>query len=258
MGFGTKFRQAMRSFEDESRRMAKYTLAIGGGMYGGVTGAKLGYEIGSSLDDRKPQARQTGTDLGKLRSEATANGFNPLTVLRSTGGQGFYRDQVPMGRLSSDAFFNAFDAYDKNKNSNTVERGRDDIPLTVTAYDPNGVVPDFDVVNPELIESSANEALSSAAMIATQYVAQHGGDYETVLATIQNINQARKENEKDPIRLKNNKISKSIYKQITNAIGNSLDGKLQSFEKIIGYDRNEEILVTPIISQAEVDALHVR
>jgi len=121
MGFGTKFRQAMRSFEDESRRMAKYTLAAGGAMMGGEQGAAAGYQIGSSLDDRKPQARQTGTDLGKLRSEATANGFNPLTVLRATGGQGFYRDQVPMGRLSSDAFFNAFDAYESVQQKNTPE-----------------------------------------------------------------------------------------------------------------------------------------
>ena len=253
MGIGSDFRKLGRKWEDYTKKNAKYTLAVAGGIVGGPAGAKAGYDLGSTFDPRNKN-RQSGTDLGKLRSEATANGFNPLTVLRATGGQGFYRDQVPMGRLSSDAFFNAFDAYDKhkNKNSNLVERGRDDIPLTVTAYDPNGVVPDFDVVNPELIESSANEALSSAAMIATQYVAQHGGDYETVLATIQNINQARKENEKDPIRLKNNKISKSIYKQITNAIGKSLDGKLQSFEKIIGYDRNEKILVSPILQQQRV------
>ena len=205
------------------------------------------------------QARQnTGTDLGKLRKEATDNGFNPLTVLRATGGQGFNRDP-DVGQLASAAFYDSFskgigDAYYNNMtlNNDKNERGRHDIPLTVTAYDPNGVVPDFSVVNPELIESSANEALSSAVMIATQYVAQHGGDYETVLATIQNINQARKENEQDPIRLKNNKISKSIYNKITNSIGNSLDGKLQSFEKLIGYDRNEKISVTPILQQQKI------
>jgi hypothetical protein len=118
MGIGSKFRQAMRSFEDESRRMAKYTLAAGGAMMGGSSGAAAGYQIGSSLDDRKPN-NKSGTDLGKLRSEAIANGFNPLTVLRATGGQGFYHNQIPMGRLSSDAFFNAFDAYDNYQNKNT-------------------------------------------------------------------------------------------------------------------------------------------
>ena len=59
---------------------------------------------------------QGGTDLGKLRREAEANGFNPLTVLRATGGQGFYNNQIPMGRLSSDAFFNTFDRIANSKN----------------------------------------------------------------------------------------------------------------------------------------------
>jgi len=112
MGLGSRFRQALRSFEDESRRMARYTLAAGGAMMGGSSGAAAGYRFGSTLDDRK-YSQQSGTDLGKLRSNAIANGFNPLTVLRATGGQGFYHDQVPMGRLSSDAFFNAFDAYEQ-------------------------------------------------------------------------------------------------------------------------------------------------
>jgi hypothetical protein len=118
MGIGSEFRKFGRKFEDTSRRAAKYTFAAGGAMMGGAAGAKAGYELGSAFDDRKPQAQQSGTDLGKLRSDAVANGFNPLTVLRATGGQGFYHDQVPMGRLSSDAFFNAFDAYENYQNKN--------------------------------------------------------------------------------------------------------------------------------------------
>ena len=118
MGWKDEVKKAGSKFARESRRAAKYTLAAGGAMMGGSAGAKAGYEIGSAFDDRKPQAPQTGTDLGKLRRDAVANGFNPLTVLRATGGQGFYRDQVPMGRLSSDVFFNAFDAYDNYKNKN--------------------------------------------------------------------------------------------------------------------------------------------
>ena len=245
MGVGTFFQEKiMRPSRKMGRQLEDWTK----GTFMGDT---------SGIEGLRKKRQDNGTDLGKLRSEAVANGFNPLTVLRATGGQGFYKNEIPMGRLSSDAFFNTFDRikqrqYDKLPQSNEIERGRDDIPTTVVAYDPTGAMPDFRVVNPELIESSANEALSSAAMIATQYVAQHGGDYETVLATIQNINQARKENEQDPIRLKNNKIGKSIYEQITNYIGNSLDGKLQSFEKIIGYDRNEKILVTPILQQQRV------
>jgi len=69
------------------------------------------------------QARQnTGTDLGKLRKEATDNGFNPLTVLRATGGQGFNRDP-DVGQLASSAFYNSFsngigEAYYKNMTTN--------------------------------------------------------------------------------------------------------------------------------------------
>jgi len=139
MGLGSAFRKFGRQFEDMSRRGAKYTFAAGGAMMGGPSGARAGYEFGSMFDDRKPQARQTGTDLGKLRRDAVANGFNPLTVLRATGGQGFYHDQVIMGRLSSDAFFNAFDAYDNYKNKNT------------SVIDPTAVRP----VDPKLSESIA-------------------------------------------------------------------------------------------------------
>jgi hypothetical protein len=69
------------------------------------------------------QARQnTGTDLAKLRKEATVNGFNPLTVLRATGGQGFTRDP-DVGKLASSAFYNSFskgigDAYYNNMTLN--------------------------------------------------------------------------------------------------------------------------------------------
>lgn len=46
-----------------------------------------------------------GTDLGKLRAEAEANGFNPLTVLRATGGAGFKQDvNMGSGALASAAF----------------------------------------------------------------------------------------------------------------------------------------------------------
>lgn len=56
-----------------------------------------------------------GTDLGKLRREAEANGFNPLTVLRATGGQGFKQDvSMGSGALASAAFFNSFAGLGQN------------------------------------------------------------------------------------------------------------------------------------------------
>lgn len=56
-----------------------------------------------------------GTDLGKLRREAEANGFNPLTVLRATGGQGFKQNvSMGSGALASASFFNAFAGLGQN------------------------------------------------------------------------------------------------------------------------------------------------
>lgn len=157
MGIGSEFRKFGRKFEDTSRRSAKYTFAAGGAMIGGAAGAKAGYEIGSAFDDRKPQLQQSGTDLKKLRSEAQANGFNPLTVLRATGGQGFYRDQVPMGRLSSDAFFNAFDAYQsfQNKNTPVIDEPKIEIDYdNFTEYKQGGVkIPELRKLNSESVLS---------------------------------------------------------------------------------------------------------
>ena len=69
----------------------------------------------NGIEGLRRKKQDNGTDLGKLRRDAVANGFNPLTVLRATGGQGFYKNEIPMGRLSSDAFFNTFDRIKQRK-----------------------------------------------------------------------------------------------------------------------------------------------
>lgn len=60
-------------------------------------GSALGSLLGQSA------APEPKLDLGRLRREAEANGFNPLTVLGATGGQGFQS----AGSLSSSALLNA-------------------------------------------------------------------------------------------------------------------------------------------------------
>jgi hypothetical protein len=99
-----------------------------------------------------------GTDLGKLRREAEANGFNPLTVLRATGGQGFKQDvSMGSGALASAAFFNSFaglgqniaqakqqEASLKNTLASTANYTAQTRSLSTTAYGqlgPNGVDP---------------------------------------------------------------------------------------------------------------------
>ena len=54
----------------------------------------------------KQQAQASQTDLKKLRDDAQAAGFNPLTVLRATGGQGFNKGSS--GALASATFWGNF------------------------------------------------------------------------------------------------------------------------------------------------------
>ena len=59
------------------------------------------------LPDKKPNPNAGKLDLGHLRAEAERNGFNPLTVLRATGGQGSRYSNEP-ARLSSGDFWKVF------------------------------------------------------------------------------------------------------------------------------------------------------
>jgi len=143
-------------FKNEYKKALKYSMAVGGAMIAGPAGAKAGYDLGSTFDPRNKN-NKSGTDLGKLRADAVANGFNPLTVLRATGGQGYYKNQVPMGRLSSDAFFNAFDAFDnyQNKNISVIEEPKIEIDYdNLTDYKQGGVkIPELRKLNSEPILS---------------------------------------------------------------------------------------------------------
>jgi len=73
-------------------------------MWGAIASAAIG-----ALGARKTAKAMQGAndlDLAKLRREAEQNGFNPLTVLRATGGQGSTKG--PSGKLASGAFFQTF------------------------------------------------------------------------------------------------------------------------------------------------------
>lgn len=68
-----------------------------------VTIAKIGFSALSFLGGRKDAKanRDRGKlDLGALRQEALENGFNPLTVLQATGGQGFVNQGAAPGFLT--------------------------------------------------------------------------------------------------------------------------------------------------------------
>lgn len=66
-------------------------------MLGFITGAAKLIGAGASLigATRKPKARAEGVDYQRLRDEATAAGFNPLTALMYGGAQAYQRTYGP-------------------------------------------------------------------------------------------------------------------------------------------------------------------
>ena len=92
------------------KQRKRFNKATGGGVdFVGNIGplAQVGSAlIGAKASGDAAKASQRGTDLKKLRKEAEAAGFNPLTVLRATGGQGFNKGSS--GALASASFWSSF------------------------------------------------------------------------------------------------------------------------------------------------------
>jgi hypothetical protein len=78
----------------------------------------------------KKAAKAGQTDLTKLRNEANRAGFNPLTVLRATGGQGFNNTAA----LSSAAFMSAFSRLGNNIAEAKQQKATLDNTLVNTRY----------------------------------------------------------------------------------------------------------------------------
>lgn len=148
------------------------------------------------------QLANQGLDLNKLRDSAEEAGFNPLTVLRSTGGQGFNNNvSFVAPRLSSPTFWSTFTANAQTNLQNTANLqntyantayvtkqtsqigkvsssanlGRSyskTIPFFVTVKGEGGLK-DFKIINPEIIEASLNEVGGSLTWLSAQYAAQN-------------------------------------------------------------------------------------
>lgn len=78
-----------------------------GGAIGAFAGSSAGQAVfgvaGQALSQRaqmKAQAQAGQFDLARLRVDAIANGFNPLTVFNAMGGSGFYTGPGVPGLLS--------------------------------------------------------------------------------------------------------------------------------------------------------------
>lgn len=79
-----------------------------GGPAGAKVGAGLGSSIGASLDakdaakkERKRALGDSALQFARLRDAAVTGGFNPLTALVATGGQGFQRFPTGVPPLAS-------------------------------------------------------------------------------------------------------------------------------------------------------------
>jgi hypothetical protein len=155
----------------------------------------------------KSQANASQTDLKKLRDDAEASGFNPLTVLRATGGQGF--NKGASGVLASATFWgnfanagqtalNDFDPYNQKRKELDMQQAQASLnntlastqlmksqsqpqkqskykqeDLFIEVVDPTGSIPNFIALNPDLLDSSINESTGAMAMYAAQFAMQH-------------------------------------------------------------------------------------
>jgi hypothetical protein len=96
-------------FEVDMRGQGKEIGAAIGSIWG-PTGAAVGGAIGGGLDSAYAKSEQSKANkhnpLAKLRRQAEEAGFNPLTVLRATGGQGFQNGSSAI--LASGSFWANF------------------------------------------------------------------------------------------------------------------------------------------------------
>jgi len=159
--------------------------------------ASIGMQAYAAKKSRKQQAQATQNtgklDLGYLRQEAENNGFNPLTVLQSTGGAGSTKSSNA-GLLASSQFWATYADGLGELNNRQYEQGLinaernakklnyettgidglNNVALFQTVKDPTGVFKDFLIVNPELLDMSANQIRSSITVLAGEYSLQHG------------------------------------------------------------------------------------
>jgi hypothetical protein len=159
------------------------------------------------------QLANQGTDLNKLRDSAEEAGFNPLTVLRATGGQGFNNSvNFVAPRLSSPTFWSTLSgnfqsnlqnsanlentyantAYTKRltanvgKNNSKYDPLNKTIPFFITVKGEGGLK-DTKIINPELIEASLREVQGSLTWLAAQYAAQHNVPLSHAREIVENL-----------------------------------------------------------------------
>lgn len=246
-------------------------------MWGQLAAATIG-----ALGARKTAKAMRGAndlDLAKLRREALANGFNPLTVLRATGGQGSTKG--PSGNLASGAFFQTFAQgipsileanYNKKMKQaqlSNINASTQNLLASAKSMAGQNTVSDFIEkhavpmlvpittggmegkqkvlymgINPELMETQLSEAMGSMIVQGLQYSYQNGVPASGFTKLIKGLHPAL-------VKSLNNIMGEfektgkiPTQAQITKALaseftGQQLDSALQKFETLIGHERKK-------------------
>jgi len=193
-GFVYDWTRGDKGDNDDKRKTSDYVGQL----------ASIGAQAYAAKKSRKKQAQATQNtgklDLGYLRQEAENNGFNPLTVLQSTGGAGSTKSSNA-GLLASSQFWATYADGLGELNNRQYEQGlieqskpknkltdleaeneafldRHGISLTVPVYNRNTetgkkIISHY-VVNPELMETQLSEAWGSLIVQGLQYSFQKG------------------------------------------------------------------------------------
>jgi len=267
----------------------------GGYNFGDLANITMQAAAARKSSKKQAQAMQNAgkLDLGYLRQEAENNGFNPLTVLQSTGGAGSTKS-ANAGLLASSQFWATYADGLGELNNRQYEQGLIDadkkpekteqekfierhgvpllVPVTTGQMDGKQNV-SYMTINPELMETRMSELMGSMFVQGLQYSYQNGVPFGKFVETLnglppaltkslQNLKAAFPNLDKDKAEIPSaNEIKREVAKQLgkeaSNMLGEYLDGKLQGFEKSIGHNRNNgKIITTPIDQQQDVlDAL---
>jgi|GEM_PF-3001817 len=188
----------------------------------------------------KLQAEASQTDLQKLRDDAQAAGFNPLTVLRATGGQGFNKGSS--GALASATFWgnfanagvsalNDFDPYNQKRKQLDMQQAQASLDNTIAST--------------QLIKSQRAGMLASntTATIPDSFALPLGADVAPVAPTI--------------------KVSKTadgqfVDDEVVSVIGNFTDPDTgQVFQQIKGEDLSEIGANASRLGAMKIQALQV-
>ena len=173
--------------------------------------ASITMQAAAARKSRKQQAQATQNagklDLGYLRQEAENNGFNPLTVLQSTGGAGSTKSPNA-GLLASSQFWATYadglgelnnrqyeqGLIDANKKPEKTEREKfiDQyrvpllVPVTTGGMDGETNV-SYMTINPELMETRMSELMGSMFVQGIQYTYQNGVNFKGFLDAVKGL-----------------------------------------------------------------------